>query len=786
MLRTGLNAEGISQSGNCQKGQQNYLTPFPRDATTASSQHYQQEDDCYFDDVADTTNRNVLMCRTLTELENCPGTSGDSALTQTWISEMQSEVIEGVEMKSDVIERVEYSTKLCLSTVTDVPTEHPEKNIEQSTHCQTLEFTHNTKMQKWTMKETTVDYMCELKITKQHPPQHGTDVDGDAAVSMKQEYDFHCPTLGGDTQITMTSATAINAALGANVTFNCAGTNAQSEACKITVETRQVKKGESHNSELLHDAFGGNPIDFSLRISTNNGATDTTIDYLSTTSQTLLEENVNVKESKLAVQIFGDTSTGGVSDVDLLIEQGLANLKPPNKQLASGNELMMQMIMSDLAPKTATIVWNAAVFVVTDHPLYTILKNANEDAWKAFMALTTSHKNTPMFGLSEAIFKSITTDYWNTNCKPSNFASCPCTTAADLNKNSQCYKNFINGVHYVDLVKNGVLQTHDESKMKVQKNSASCLASKPLQGCDADTSGNVIAPKDTADCPQGHVAESSLHHQATLDGDNLASTDAVMRRACKIAKGAALGTQSAFTASSQCQADTKTIVEFSVGADALASYIKYVETLNPAVKNDRMVHIRVEIKNVNYYTHGCKDLLGSGSRRLLSDSQDTTGAVAVVTSQATKVDNALVQLQTDLANVNTQIAVQKESYNSGLAAVAYQSATSTVTTLKAKIDDLKASASADAHMINTLTAQKNAAEDAKKAAEDKKIEYETKSDHWVIVGGIGIGLVVVLACALAYQYMQHAKSKKDVDKSTVQTGTTTSAYRPLFRQAVDL
>jgi len=827
LLSTGVTNEGTYQGGQC--GGNTYLSPFPRDGRHEFSQDY-----CHYDSVGDTTDRDVVVCSTLTELNACPSHDG----TQQALSSREVSQIDG-----NTVHKTEYDTKVCLSTVSLPYSEHPKDHQKPSEHswCQTIEFEHVTGTQTWTVAGTEVDYACELKLKKLFPVIHTTDANGDNSAQLKFEASFQCPTVpGGSNAVTISDIALKNTLLadGSDLSYD-SGCDSSAGECLITFTSRPVPKDTT--ADVLHTAFGGTTdINAAMTITTNNGATDHKAVHALSFALPVAEEKVEVKKSSITVETFHEINNGDESDAAALESFKVDVTKSTTKQLGTGDEMVIRVTMTDTAPLTSSYIYNAGLFLAdTGHPMYDIIVNGNEALWHSLItSKTTNHQSTQFWGHSNQLHKDVLADYYQTNCEDAYSSTlCPCNT----NPKDQCKKDFINGVYWLDLIKEGVVQEYDEAKFKSERTSAACLEMLPLSSCVAGTSGSYLNVKDTETCSTGYTMETSTDQLATYNGEDLSTASKALARACEVAKGEKASSKSFLGASTQCDAVFKqTTVEIIIGSKALASYLKGTG------KDLRKFHTYVEVANIQYYTHGCDSVLASPGRRLLAAAGVTEADVNKVIGAA-EVTKELVAVEKQLDDLKALIDVPKASYNSGTAKVAYDSASAEVNTLKAKYEALRGSASSYADQAldwkasATATATKLLQAEAQlkllkethanlqlshnnvthrlgeatrhaaalKAKADAGKEGRLAADAlaatavgdmskqndkfldivmWTVI--VGLALVAIAIGVCAYRKCRSDESDESEgassQESSVKVSGVEAKYKPLFRQTVDL
>jgi len=431
-----------------------------------------------------------------------------------------------------------------------------------------------------------------------------------------------------------------------------------------------------------------------------------------------------------------------------------------------------------------------------------------------FAKHTTNHKNAKLYGHSHYSHTAILTDYWNTNCVGTNHKGtlCPCKTANELKDGSACKNKFINGVHWMDLVKEGVVQSYDESKLNSEQIGAECIEEKQLTNCDGDSSGSFIQRKNTPACSQKAIHDTSLHMYARFMGQSVDSSSKMMKFGCEAAKGEKPTSKSVHTVGSKCSNGDTNTVDFIVTAQAIASWIHGTQETST-----RKFHVYAEFLHVHYYTSGCDGILADDSatgRRLLS-----TGG------QASSGNRHLLQNAVAIPDTSFFIVDKELSPNVPLFDVAvlmkeklptpetYASATALLTAAQIANGGLRidlASASADATAAkadaaaakaqlaekNALLASATADVAAHKGQLDaKNIEItqtnNNHSDHqdrmWAVIVGLSIVLGILAIWGLVKMYMRTAEHATVVQGISVTPGGGQKVeYRPLFRQQMDL
>jgi hypothetical protein len=784
LLQTSFDGEKQYQGGECSG--KTYLSPFPRDGRYEFSQDY-----CHYDSATHTTDRDVVVCATLEDLNACPSEDGtQQALTSTEIKEINSATIS----------RVEYDTKLCFSTISMAHSSHPADSLKprESNWCQTIDFEHVTGTQHWTVSNTPVDHVGELKMTKLHPVKHTTMDNGDAAVQLEFDAEFHAPKHeSGGSDLTLVEVTLENALLeqGGSLSYN-PGCIASGGKCEIKFVSRKVPNN-SNEPNVLQIAFGGtDSIDAKMAIKTNNGALDTTTVYSLSFALPVSLENVSVKKSSVSVETFHEINSGDEMDASALMAHKSDVIKTPTKQIGTGDEMVVRINIEDTSPLTSSYIYNAGLFLAkASHMLYSILISGDEARFKnEILDWTTNYKGANFWGHTEQQWELILTDYYDTNCKIAfDPTRCPCTTSTPSSVQGQtCRANFIKGVHWVDLIKEGVLLQHNEAKLKTQTTTAGCLEDIALNGCDAGKSGSYLNVKDTKTCQNGFTMETTTHQLATHNGDDMSSKDSALARACKSAKRERASSKSYFGASTKCdEIEQYNSAEFIIGSNALASYISGTNT------DIRKFHVYVEVAHIQYYTAGCDTVLASSGRRLLAAAGVTEADVNKVIT-AGVVNDELIAVQDELKKLKQQIDVPKDSYNSASAKDAYDSASAQLHELTANYEALRGSASSYADQAIAWKESASATQDllaTEKQRTSGKTTHELEGGVIAAIATLAT-LVVILIIAVCYMMMRHSKESSSGESSSNDSSSQATVsgvegagevkYRPLFRQAVDL
>merc|ERR1712072_15162 len=265
-----------------------------------------------------------------------------------------------------------------------------------------------------------------------------------------------------------------------------------------------------------------------------------------------------------------------------------------------------------------------------------------------------------------------------------------------------------------------------------------CLEMLPLSSCVAGTSGSYLNVKDTETCSTGYTMETSTDQLATYNGEDL-----------------------------------------SIGSKALASYLKGTG------KDLRKFHTYVEVANIQYYTHGCDSVLASPGRRLLAAAGVTEADVNKVIGAA-EVTKELVAVQKQLDDLKALIDVPKDSYNSGSAKDAYDSASAQLHALTENYEALRGSASSYADQALDWKAKF----DTEKQRTSGKTTHELEGG--VIAALVVLGVLVLgLGIAVCYMMRPSKESSSEPEKTRPRVDSegniiSQAQYRPLFRQAVDL